>query len=255
MGQLTVITGTSRGLGAALARQCLARGDRVLALARTPNPSLATAPIAAGGALEQWTIDLADAPAAAARLAQWLSSSVDPAPGTATLINNAALLAKVGPVDALDPAELVRVLRVDIEAPILLTHAFLHATRNWRSQRRVLQISSGASSSAYAGWSTYCAAKAALDHFARAASLDEGLRAAAGTPAAQIVSLAPGIIDTAMQAQLRSADDAAFPNKQRFVELHQRGQLAAPEDAAARILAYLARPDFGAQAVADIRTA
>jgi len=132
-----------------------------------------------------------------------------------------------------------------------LTAAFLRATAGWATDRRVLNISSGAGRNAFAGWSTYCAAKAGLDHFSRATALDEARR----PNGAKIVSLAPGVIDTAMQAQLRATDAAGFPDKQRFLDLHAKSQLATPEAAADRVLAYLARADFGHNPVADVRDA
>ena len=71
----------------------------------------------------------------------------------------------------------------------------------------------------------------------------------------RIVSLAPGVIDTPMQTLLRDADPAVFSERQFFVDLHRRGELASPRQAAARVLAYLAREDFGSQPVADVRDA
>jgi hypothetical protein len=56
-----------------------------------------------------------------------------------------------------------------------------------------------------------------------------------------------------MQAQLRSADAAAFPDVQRFAQLHAQGLLTSADDAAAQVLAWLARPDFGDCVVADVR--
>jgi len=53
--------------------------------------------------------------------------------------------------------------------------------------------------------------------------------------------------------QLRAGDPAAFPDRSRFVELQRQGQLTAPDTAAARVLAYLNRADFGSQPVADVR--
>jgi NAD(P)-dependent dehydrogenase (short-subunit alcohol dehydrogenase family) len=138
---------------------------------------------------------------------------------------------------------------VGLEAPMLLTSAFLRATRAWAVDKRVLNVSSGAGRRAIAGWSAYCAAKAGLDHFSRVSALDEPQR----PNPARIVSLAPGVIDTDMQAQLRSADPAGFPDKPRFEELKASGQLASPDAAARRVLAFLARPDFGTEPVADAR--
>jgi hypothetical protein len=61
------------------------------------------------------------------------------------------------------------------------------------------------------------------------------------------------VIDTDMQVQLRAGDPAAFPDRQRFVELQRQGQLSSPQDAARQVLAWLQRPDFGDQPVADVR--
>jgi len=68
-----------------------------------------------------------------------------------------------------------------------------------------------------------------------------------------VCSLAPGVIDTDMQVQLRSADAERFPDRGNFVGLKQKGQLSSPEDAAARGIAYLGRADFGSNPVADVR--
>ncbi|MDB5932420.1 MAG: short-chain dehydrogenase [Polaromonas sp.] len=56
-----------------------------------------------------------------------------------------------------------------------------------------------------------------------------------------------------MQLQLRSADTADFPDQGSFARLKTAGQLTSPGEAARRVLAYLARPGFGDEAVADIR--
>jgi NAD(P)-dependent dehydrogenase (short-subunit alcohol dehydrogenase family) len=247
---LYVITGTSRGLGAAVAEQVLAPQTLLLAISRGANPGLAAAAARRGAQLQQWQLDLADPPAAAGRLQRWLEQQSGASVRSATLINNAAALAPAGPVDAADDALLSSVLRVDVEAPILLSAAFLRATRGWPAQRRILNISSGAGRNAYAGWAIYCAAKAALDHFARAVALDEERR----DNGARIASLAPGVIDTAMQTQLRASDPGGFPDRQRFIDMHQRGELASPQAAAARVLACLNRVDFGSQPVVDVRS-
>jgi NAD(P)-dependent dehydrogenase (short-subunit alcohol dehydrogenase family) len=115
----------------------------------------------------------------------------------------------------------------------------------------VLNISSGLGRRAMASQAAYCAAKAGMDHFSRCLALDE----AAKPNGVRVCSLAPGVIDTDMQVQLRGADAAAFPERNNFAALKQQGLLASPADAAARVLAWLARPDFGANPVADVRDA
>jgi NAD(P)-dependent dehydrogenase (short-subunit alcohol dehydrogenase family) len=71
--------------------------------------------------------------------------------------------------------------------------------------------------------------------------------------AARIVALAPGVIDTDMQAQMRAADGTGFPGRALFLGLHASGQLMPPQEAAARVLAYLGREDFGSTAVDELK--
>jgi benzil reductase ((S)-benzoin forming) len=239
---LTIVTGASRGLGLAVAQQLLAQGHRVLGIARRP-PEAAMA-----GDWTFWPADLADAAATAARLETWLAEQ---APVAAVLINNAAALSQPAPLSAVPAAELAMAMRVGLEAPALLTAAFLRATAAWQPTRQVLLISSGLGRRAMAGAASYCAIKAGLDHLARAVALEE----AAKPNGARIVSLAPGIIDTDMQVQLRGADRALFPEGARFAEMKSGGHLDSPATAATKLIRYLARADFGANPVADVRDA
>ena len=249
--RLYILTGASRGLGAAMAEQLLAPDTVLLTLSRHPDATLLARAQGAGATVEQWSIDLGHDIGAAARLETWLHQRAAAGFTSAALINNAGLLGRVGPISHSDSEELAAVLRVGLEAPLLLAAAFLRATRDWAIDKRVLSISSGAAKRPIAGWAAYCAAKAGLDHVSRVTALDE---ARLPNPA-RIVSLAPGVIDTDMQGELRAADASGFPEQSHFVELKSSGQLPTPQAAAARVLAYLHRDDFGRDPVADVRQA
>jgi benzil reductase ((S)-benzoin forming) len=244
---LTILTGASRGLGAAMAEQLLKQGHRLLTISR----HVADLWVVQGADLEQWPMDLGDPGPVAARLEAWLRAQAGLSPASVTLINNAAVVSPPGPLSTTPDADLSQAVRVGLEAPLLLSAAFLRATAGWTVPRRVLFISSGLGRRAMAGAATYCATKAGLDHLARALALEE----AAQAHGAKVVSLAPGVIDTDMQVQLRSADPALFPERDRFVALQKAGQLDSPAQAATKVLAYLRRADFGAQPVGDVRDA
>ena len=247
--RLTILTGASRGMGLAMAQQLLADGHALLTLARHPSAALAAQAQAAGASLTQWPVDLADAAATSARLRQWLAGQDSDAIEQVTLINNAGAIPAIVPLRDAPDEGTQGALRVGLEAPMLLTAAFLDATRAWRGQRRVLNISSGLGRRPMASQAAYCAAKAGMDLFTRCAALDE-----ADQPnGARLCSLAPGVIDTDMQVQLRSADAQAFPDRARFEQLKSDGALASPEAAAQCVLAFLQRPDFGQNPVADVR--
>ena len=251
MQHLVILTGASRGMGRAMAEQLLARpGHQLICISRNSAPELAAAETGADSTLAQWEHDLSDAASAAARLSGWLKAADASRYASATLINNAGVIARPAPLSDAEAADLMRALRVGLEAPMLLTSAFLQATQGWQQAgRKVLNISSGLGRNAMASQAPYCAAKAGMDHFSRAVALEE----AALPNGARVVSLAPGVIDTDMQVQLRGGDPAKFPDRDRFTRMQTEGMLATPAAAATRVLAYLERSDFGSQPVADVR--
>ncbi|WP_210547509.1 SDR family NAD(P)-dependent oxidoreductase [Rhodoferax sp. PAMC 29310] len=246
---LFILTGASRGMGLAMAEQLVSPQHTLLCISRHTNPALATLASNAKCQLEQQTLDLQSPVVAASDLTQWLNRAPKQAFSSATLINNAGVIPSIAPLYASKPTELSNALRVGLEAPMLLTSAFLKATQDWGVPRRVLNISSGLGRRAMASQSAYCAAKAGMDHFTRCLALDEALQA----NGAKVCSLAPGVIDTDMQVQLRSAIASDFPDQENFSQLKSGGLLTSPSDAATRVLAYLFRPDFGATPVADVR--
>ncbi|MBA4261350.1 MAG: short-chain dehydrogenase [Comamonadaceae bacterium] len=251
---LVILTGASRGMGLAMARHLLTADRLLLCISRRTTPGLEELARLRGATLVQWSQDLSQASEAAVRLDAWLDAQRPADIASATLINNAGMIPRIGPIDQCPAKELEDALRVGLEAPMLLSAAFLRATGHWvaagwRGPRKVLNISSGLGRRPMAAQAPYCAAKAGLDHFTRCSALDEAQR----EHGARLVSLAPGVIDTDMQEHLRAGDPAAFPDRARFVELQRQGLLTSPEEAAARVLAWLERPDFGDEPVADVR--
>ena len=109
-------------------------------------------------------------------------------------------------------------------------------------------ISSGAATGAYPGWSGYCAGKAAVDQWVRTAGLEQA-RAKNGC---KILAVAPGVVETAMQQEIRATPAADFPDVAKFVALHEGGELRRPEAVAPEIWALLGR-DLENGAVVDLR--
>jgi benzil reductase ((S)-benzoin forming) len=241
---LTILTGASRGLGLAMAQQLLAEGNqRLLTISRRPQEALR------GPALEQWAMDLADAMPVAQRLEAWMDALPSGSVASLTLIHNAALLSRMASLSEVDAAGLREALRVGLEAPLLLSSAFLRAGARLQVPMKLLGISSGLGRFAMQGSASYCTVKAGLDHLFRAIALDE----AAKPRGAKVCSLAPGVIDTDMQVQLRSSPVEQFAETVRFRALKAEGKLDSPAQAAAKVLAYLRRADFGSKPVADVR--
>jgi benzil reductase ((S)-benzoin forming) len=239
---IAAVTGHSRGLGAAIAAELLSRGAHVLGVARHPNAELGER---YGDILTQVQLDLADS----AALTGWLQSDALArslrGAQLALLVNNAGVLQPAGPLQVQDVDGVIRAVAVNVAAPLALSAAFVVATRDAR-ERRILHISSGAARQAYAGWSVYCATKAALDHHARAVVLDR-------TPALRISSLAPGVIDTEMQAELRSISEEKFPDRQRFVDMQREGRLQDADLTGRAVVELMLSDAFGGEPVADLR--
>jgi benzil reductase ((S)-benzoin forming) len=232
-----IVTGHTRGLGAALADDLLARGIDVLGIARSRRPD---AP-----GMQQVELDLAEPHALEAWIATDALAQFMHGAHTILLINNAGLLQPVGPIASQSPGAIARAVSVNVAAPLMLSAAVAAASAHV-TDRRIVHISSGAGRNAYAGWSLYCATKAALDHHARAVSLDDN-------HALRMASVAPGVIDTDMQAEIRGTRLEQFPMREKFDELKRQGQLSTPADAARKVLDYALGDSFGDSPVVDIR--
>jgi hypothetical protein len=236
-----ILTGQSRGLGAAIAADLLGRKIPVLGLSRRLNQDLATTN---PKLLQQAAIDLASSDA----VQHWLDGSALPAflkDATAVLlINNAGSVQPIGPSQKQNTGAIALAVSLNVATPLMLTAAL--AAHCAGRELRVMHISSGAGRNAYAGWNIYCATKAALDHHARAAVLDE-------MPGLKICSLAPGIIDTDMQGELRASSPDLFPMHEEFVEMKRDGSLVSPADAARKLVSFALSDQFGSEPVADLR--
>ena len=240
---LYIVTGTTQGLGKALADAIGAKPDNeLIALARAPD-----APITGGARLE---VDLADLDA----VERVFDRVVDRIRGKrfakSVLINNAGVIAPVGPLERTPAAELQRNLTVNLAAPILLMRRYLQATEGIALLRRIINISSGAARRPIAGWAAYCASKAGLDMVTRVVQLD----CEAQHRPVEVASLAPGVIDTQMQGVVRSSAAADFPDVERFREMKSGGQLRSAAEVAADILRLECAGMLKGDAVLDLRT-
>lgn len=213
-----LITGASRGLGAALARELGRRGARLVLVAREEGPlaEVAREIGAAGGEAHALPADVGDKQAIypLAGSAQALVGQID------IVIHNASTLGAL-PMPSLLETECEdfgRVLEVNLVGPFRLTKALAGAMA-LRGRGLVLFLSSDAASSAYPNWGPYGVSKAALDHLCRswAAELEgSGLR---------LLSVDPGEMDTKMHKDaLPEADPAT---------------LARPEEVAAKLVALI----------------
>jgi NAD(P)-dependent dehydrogenase (short-subunit alcohol dehydrogenase family) len=220
-----VITGVSRGLGAALFEQLATDpGNRVLGLGRHFTAEQRAAAGAEPHRIRLHTVDLAGAVLGLRTPLDAAIRDTGPPVEHAVLILNAGVVEPVGAVGALPDADVARSVAVNLTAPMLVAGAFVAALAPG-TRATIVNVSSGAATRPIEGWAPYCAAKAGGEMFFRVL--------AAERPDLRVVSVNPGRMDTRMQAALR---ESSFPSRQSYVDAHEQGRLADPADVAARVI-------------------
>lgn len=201
-GRTAVITGTSRGLGAGLAREFAARGMR-LGLCSRSDPAMASSDTVIAR-----RIDVRDEKSMDG-FAREVWERFD---GIDLWINNAGVLAPLAPVRNIAVEEFREHVDINLMGVLVGSQRYMARVRENGTGGVLINISSGAAWNGYAGWSAYCASKAGVALLSQCIAIEEaesGLR---------VHAVAPGLVDTEMQAMIRAASEEDFPMRQRFVE-------------------------------------
>jgi benzil reductase ((S)-benzoin forming) len=239
--RLAIVTGTSSGIGAAIASELLSKGWSVLGVARREvkmdDPRY-----------RHVSLDLSDITACQAYFTgAFLEDVFSPQQDWSrlALINNAACLEPTGPLSMVDLAALQRALTINVALPAWLMGFVL--SRGPKSVPwRMVNISSGAASAAYPGWGSYCMSKCALRMAGQVLAIEmQEIKALEGRQV-KVIDYAPGVVDTPMQVQARSADPGSFPRVQKFIDLHRNGDLIAAREPAREIVQLLEQEELGA---------
>jgi NAD(P)-dependent dehydrogenase (short-subunit alcohol dehydrogenase family) len=222
---LYIVTGASRGLGLSLVQALSADPEaRTLAVSRSGLPK----PLAN---VEDLRCDLSVAEGWRVTGEAITRRLGEAAWQRAVLINNAGMVEPVGPVERYDLETIERAVGLNLTAPIALMQAFVAGSGSIAA-RSIINVSSGAGRRPVFGWSCYCATKAGLDMASEVVAIEAREK---GEPL-RITSLAPGMMDTAMQGVLRASSVEDFPEVHQFHARHQQGALVSPDDIAAKLL-------------------
>lgn len=216
----TIITGASKGLGLESVKLLSKQEDcQVLALSRHLSEALKAVIDASEGRVRHQSIDLSE-PNNALSAFQTLLNGLDlSCEDAVTLFNNAGTIGPIAPLQAVDAAEFVQNINVNLLSTSLLTAAFLRAFKDHEGPVRLANVSSGAGKRPIAGWSPYCISKAGVDMLTRTAAEDNP------QDNFKCFSFGPGVMDTDMQATIRSS---AFETLEKFKALKADGKLLPP---------------------------
>ena len=226
---VTIVTGASRGLGAAVAAQLGHAGAAVAMVSRSPDEleRSAAAVSAFGSACLVLPADVAD-PDSCRRVVE---QTIHQFGRLDALINNAGIVTPLDAVGQASPLQWRRNVEVNLFGPVYMTMAVLDPLRS--SRGRIVNVSSGAAAHVIQAASAYCASKAGLNQFTRVLAAEE--------PDITVVAVRPGVVDTKMQELLRRDGPQKMPAAQAayYQRLKDESLLERPE-VPARSIAWLA---------------
>ncbi len=225
-----LVTGASKGLGRSIAISIVNSGNNVIALARSSSE------------LETLEYDLKSVSINSKIICcdlgnhQEISNAVSEIYSDldhlAGIVHNAGTITPIENMLDVSRENWERAVKVNLIGVQDLTKS-LDGLIGGRSHTRVVTISSGAAKRPLHGWSSYCISKAGLDMWTRCLALEgesENISA---------LAIAPGIVDTSMQEEIRNADESSFPLLQNFIDYHKNGELANPDEVAQKLLPYI----------------
>ncbi|UKS28714.1 (S)-benzoin forming benzil reductase [Paenibacillus sp. HWE-109] len=239
-----LLTGTSRGLGEALAEQLIHPEHHLICLSRTMNKAL----ISKDPQMDYLEIDLNEVDQIALVMEQAFSRIDRTNAEGIYLINNAAVVTPLSRIEQGNTEQFKQNLTVNLLAPIVMTSTFIRLSEPYHAEKRVLNISSSSAKNLLPGMSVYSASKAGLDVFSKGVGAEQG----EGADAVKVVSVWPGMIDTALQTEARNMDKETFASADIFQMVKDRGMLASPADVATKLIKLLLGDHFIQGTVVEI---
>jgi len=226
-----IITGTSKGIGKQLAELLLARGDWVYGISRGRSDLLDSG--------EEWRgryrhiqYDLADLTGIDDLVTRVLDHIPSQEASFIGLINNAAMLEPLGPIEQCSAAEISQSLNISLAAPMILSSSFIQQTNHLSARRKIVNLSSGSGSYPAPSMAVYCTSKAGMNMFTQCVSLEQTGR----QNPVEIIAFDPGMVDTELQAAARGKSAEEFALAGMFNQVYEAGQLKSPRDVAMQLI-------------------
>lgn len=233
------ITGASRGIGKALAERLLTNAENIVfGISRThslqhPNFHPITADLSNPQEIEKITF------------------APHPEAEHIALINNAGTLGPITQIGKMSPLLVQKAYQLNLGTPMLLINKFVAAYQEHRSNKTILSTSSGAGRHTVESWSIYCATKAGLDMYSQVLQDEQNSRPR--NNAFKIFAIAPGIVDTQMQTEIREVPVDDFKEVEKFISFKENNMLISPKEVAEKYEDILFHPANYPNVLMDLR--
>jgi benzil reductase ((S)-benzoin forming) len=224
-----IITGTSKGIGEALAKNLLNHGQTVLGVSRGRSAKLEYSEYHHLTFDLNYTNRLEEITQKASEIVCQQSFRL------ICLVNNACASVPLGTIENCPAEEIDAHVKIGLIAPMILTSLFVHRFSNSKARKKVAFISSGAAFAPFSGDSIYCSVKAGMNMFAQCVALEQKDEEFGF----EVITIGPGMVDTYMQQVARSKTVEEYPSAYLLKEAFDKGLLEKPETVAEKIVIIL----------------
>tara|TARA_B100000965_G_scaffold400853_1_gene423511 strand:- start:1143 stop:1847 length:705 start_codon:yes stop_codon:yes gene_type:complete len=209
-----LITGTSKGIGLAMAQTLLKNNFVVQGYSRSNKIKHTN--------FKFHKTDLSQI----SKLEKFIFPRFDN-PEKIFLINNAGDIGNIKSLGYKKNEDIINEININLTAPTLLCNKFINTYNHCNCELVIINISSGAALRPIHSWGTYCQSKAGIDMLTNILNEEH--------PNIRTLSIYPGVVDTDMQEKIRNTNINEFPLRQMFVEYFKNNELTDPNEVAQKI--------------------
>lgn len=249
MSKYAIVTGDSRGLGEEVAKLFLESGVNVVGISRTRSITLPNIAKENNLNYDHHVFDVSRVSSLEDRFSQILDEILKDEMNTLYLVNNAATVEPMNLATNIKSLDLIRHVNINSIAPMILTNQFLKKATEKGIPGIAVSVTSGAANRPIYGWSAYCSTKASIDMYTKTVALEQEEQRSEN----KVIAFNPGVMDTEMQAVIRSSSEEEFKDVKRYQDLKENNQLNSPQIVAGVLIDILYDEDMVNGKIYDVK--